>query len=315
MEELLAPVIIPTLNRYDHLKRCIESLEKCTGVEKTKLYVGLDYPPSAKYEEGWKKVRQYLQDKCKNNRFKEIIILERNNNFGAVKNIAELETFICKEYDRFIFTEDDNEFSPNFLDYINKGLEKFEENPHVYAICGYNYPIEISQYKHNYYFSMEYSAWGCGFWTKKFKDVNRIISVDNYLEKFCKQQPISTFTKNYFRLLPFIRYVGKEFMGDAYTTTYLQTNDIYCIFPKVSLVRNWGHDGSGVNCGVIDSATSNIYETQAIQDGRQFEYDEDVERKVPVLVKNELWKLYGSTHKSKIKSLVLLLLLKLGLKG
>ena len=74
-------------------------------------------------------------------------------------------------------------------------------------------------------------------------------------------------------------------------------------------------DGSGVNCGVIKSSTSNIYETQVIQDGRQFEYDEDVEKKVPVLVKKELWKLYGSTHKSKVKSLVILLLLKLGLKG
>ena len=125
MEKLLAPVIIPTLNRYDHLKRCIESLERCTGVEYTKLYVGLDYPPSAKYEEGWKKVHQYLQYKCKNNKFNEIVILEKDTNLGAVKNIEELETFISQKYGRFIFTEDDNEFSPNFLDFINQGLERY----------------------------------------------------------------------------------------------------------------------------------------------------------------------------------------------
>lgn len=29
-----APVVIPTLNRYDHFKACLESLEKCRGVDK-----------------------------------------------------------------------------------------------------------------------------------------------------------------------------------------------------------------------------------------------------------------------------------------
>ena len=33
-----APVLIPTLCRYDHLKRCIESLSACTHAEKTDLY-------------------------------------------------------------------------------------------------------------------------------------------------------------------------------------------------------------------------------------------------------------------------------------
>ena len=44
-----APVIIVTLNRYEHFKRCLDSLEKCTGANKTDVYVGLDYPPSEKY--------------------------------------------------------------------------------------------------------------------------------------------------------------------------------------------------------------------------------------------------------------------------
>lgn len=40
-----APVVIPTLNRYDHFKACLESLEKC----KTDVYVVLDFSPSEEY--------------------------------------------------------------------------------------------------------------------------------------------------------------------------------------------------------------------------------------------------------------------------
>ena len=38
------PILIPTLNRYNHLKRCVESLAKCTHADKTDLYIALDYP-------------------------------------------------------------------------------------------------------------------------------------------------------------------------------------------------------------------------------------------------------------------------------
>ena len=51
MQEIkeFAPVLIPTLNRYEHFKRCLESLERCTWAEKTDVYVALDFPPSDKF--------------------------------------------------------------------------------------------------------------------------------------------------------------------------------------------------------------------------------------------------------------------------
>lgn len=58
-----APVIIPTLCRDVHFKRCLESLEKCTAAEYTDVYVGLDYPAIEKHVEGWKKIDGYLNPK------------------------------------------------------------------------------------------------------------------------------------------------------------------------------------------------------------------------------------------------------------
>ena len=45
-----APVLIPTLNRYEHLKQCLESLSKCSLAEHTEVYIALDFPPSEKYD-------------------------------------------------------------------------------------------------------------------------------------------------------------------------------------------------------------------------------------------------------------------------
>ena len=62
-----APVCIVTLNRYEHFRKCLESLEQCTGANKTEVFVSLDYPPSEKYIEGWKKTDAFLAQKEQNN--------------------------------------------------------------------------------------------------------------------------------------------------------------------------------------------------------------------------------------------------------
>ena len=41
-----APIIIPTLNRCDHLKACLESLNNNHNAENTEVSVSVDYPPS-----------------------------------------------------------------------------------------------------------------------------------------------------------------------------------------------------------------------------------------------------------------------------
>lgn len=44
-----APVCIPTLNRYEHLKELIESLQRNPWAQYTDLFIGLDFPPGEKY--------------------------------------------------------------------------------------------------------------------------------------------------------------------------------------------------------------------------------------------------------------------------
>ena len=112
---IYAPVIIPTLNRYEHFCKCLESLEVCTGAEYTDVYIALDYPPSDKYVDGWKKVDAFLQEKEKNNNFKSLIVYRRKENyfFSDKGNLKTAIEDLPRTVERFIYSEDDNIFSPN----------------------------------------------------------------------------------------------------------------------------------------------------------------------------------------------------------
>ena len=76
-----APVVIPTLNRYTHLRRCVESLEDNTWAEYTDVFISVDFPPEEKYEEGHKKVVEYLKKKENNNSFKSLNLYFQKTNY------------------------------------------------------------------------------------------------------------------------------------------------------------------------------------------------------------------------------------------
>ena len=62
--------------------------------------------------------------------------------------------------------------------------------------------------------------------------------------------------------------------GDTCTVTYSILNNLYSVFPSMSKVRNWGNDGSGINCEAIDVS----YIHQPIDTATTFDFD-DIEIK------------------------------------
>ena len=166
-----SPVIIPTLNRHTHFKRCLESLERCYGADKTVVYVGLDYPPSAKYTDGWLKNDEYLKKKETKNGFEKLIVVRRDRNCGVCgkgSNFSLLYQTVIQTSDTVIVSEDDNEFAPSFLEFINKALERYKDNPKVVSVCGYSQPsYNKPSVKANQIFVQDNSAWGTGMWKEK----------------------------------------------------------------------------------------------------------------------------------------------------
>ena len=269
-----APVVIPTLNRFQHLKRCLESLEYNKLFLYTEIYISLDYPPSEKYIEGYKKVKGLLHNKC--NKYKNIHVITQTINLGAFNNCDKLQQIVFEKYnyDSIIVLEDDVQLSPNFLEYCNVLLDKYKNNEDIVGICG------SSQVWYGENFKDEYN--------KNHKDVIRLMPLvwhgfatwkKNYYEikKLCENKYFENIKYNFFNLLKLRKkslcffycyidrvcwskaqlpwYNNKIVPIDMTWDIYMMVNDKYVIYPVINKVLDLGMDGTGVN---FTSASDNM---------------------------------------------------------
>ena len=293
--KVYAPVMIPTLNRYEHFKRCIESLERCTDADKTDVYVGLDYPPSEKYVEGWKKIDAYLAEKEKQHGFKNLFVRRRTTNCG-VGHEGGNGNLLLKELklvsDKFIGTEDDNEFSPCFLEYMNKALEKYKDYPQIIRISAYNGSEMRWVSSRNCFCNIDSPGYGIGGWFAKEAylkiDYNQI------------QAELRASSKRLWRIFwtypaiiqKAIRMIEKkENYGDVRLSMHNLLYGTFTLCPTLSMARNWGCDGSGLHSGIVVGK-----ENEEIELSEHFELDE-----IEIVVTKELCR--GLRRRNMPKSL------------
>jgi hypothetical protein len=261
-----APVLIITLNRHVHFKRCVESLVACEGADKTDLYIGLDYPLNDSHWEGYEIIKSYLPTI---QGFKTVNIVEREKNFGAHDNWIGMQNYIFEKYDRLIFSEDDNKFATSFLTFVNKGLDIYKDREDIFSISGYQttYPMP-DWYKFDAYLLTGFTAWGVGIWRNKWNKVDW--SLDAYKAMLSNKGNYKILKKNYKRFLPRLLKIRDTgvLIGDGFLGLYMLHNKMYSVRPTKTRVINTGHDGTGENCGNTGNG-NNIYMNQKVYEGME----------------------------------------------
>lgn len=259
--EECAPVIIPTLCRYEHFKRCVESLQKNDYAKYTDLYIGLDYPAKEAHVQGHDKIKEYLSKGIKG--FKNVVIIEHDSNVGSSANAKKIKEEAFLKHDKYIFTEDDNEFAPNYLEYMNKCLIKYKDDPSVQAITGYRYPHVECKVNGNVFASqIYYAAFGCGTWKSKMQNMFETLTVPYFEQLYTNGQFMKELRNvspnqycNFVKgMLGYTKLVqgGKIWRCDMIYGIYMFSQGKRMIFPQISKVRNHGYDGTGINCGDLN---------------------------------------------------------------
>ena len=268
------PVYIPTLNRYEHFRNCVESLARCTHADKTELVVSLDYPPSEKYVEGWKKIKAYLPT-LQTLGFGKVTVFEQTKNLGANDNCMLARRYCYSHYKACIGSEDDNVFAPAFLDYINKALERYEYDEKIVSVCGYSRSACECPELGSTYLTYDSCAWGMGIWREKDARVLAELAkpksdVVTFLHPLVMIKIACTYPYLILMLLRALQ-TGKKLLGDMLRTTYNFRHGTRQLRPSCSLVRNVGVDGSGLTWG------GDIYQelaTQPISDATTWELND-----------------------------------------
>ena len=270
-----APMIIPTLCRYESFVRCIESLRKNCWAKYTDVYIGLDYPKKETHIEGYEKIKEYLSQEF--TEFKSFNVLVGKKNIGAKKNEEKLIKECFKNHDNYIYAEDDIEFSPNFLEYMDRMLDIYKYDESVIAVSGYSQPIKLTVKSgaNAIKQQLQASVWGYGTWKNKIKQISRYLSRSKLAEKFVtvylsgKLNKMTDWAiKDYISLT--VEGVSKNSylkqITDISLRIFLTVEDKYIIMPTVSKTRNLGFDGNGIYCPLV------VYDKNKNVTSKNFDY-------------------------------------------
>ena len=281
-----APILIPTLCRDEHFIRCIESLKKNTWAKYTDVYVALDYPIKSSHWNGYNKILKYLEEDF--TEFHAFHVIKRTYNFGAHNNVADARNKILKKYDRFIYTDDDCEFSPNFLKYINLCLEKYEDDESVLGVTGYSYPVkwEINPEYNAFKSSLIFPMWGTAFWRDKFNKMSCELEND-YIAEHVRHNSIKRENMTDARYVDSMNFalnyesILNKSATDVACGCYIQFKHKYVINPVISMVRNYGFDGSGEWCpNTNEEEDSNCHALKYDYRTQNIDTSQDVKLKV-----------------------------------
>lgn len=242
-----APVVLFVYNRPEHTKQTVEALKQNIGAEKTELYVFCDYPKKESTRELVEQTRAYVKTIIG---FKEVHITMREENWGLAKSIINGVTEIVNRYGRVIVLEDDLITSKYFLNYMNRGLERYENEKQVFSITGYSHFPKRNKKLPESYFLKVFSSWCWATWADRWALFDAEATGWEKVKTDTDLQKSFDYNNCFYNCNMLLQQMETHTIDSwairAYWTMFCQ--DAMTLFPNVRLCENNGFDGTGVHC-------------------------------------------------------------------
>lgn len=253
MQEL-APIILFVYNRPEHTKKVVEGLLLNSEASNSELFIFADGPKPTISEKGLKdlkRVREYIHTISG---FKEIHIDESDINRGLANATIRGCSKVINKYGRMIVMEDDDVPNKYFLSYINRCLDVFKDDEHVWCVSGYTDTSLLPPNDgEDLFFVNRPSSWGFGTWKRCWDKViwdlptlRGLVSYKKLMNDFDKWGGTDS------------SYIMKDLMNGRNSSWSIRynfaafLNHSYTILPNKTLIENIGCDGTGTHCGLIE---------------------------------------------------------------
>ncbi len=240
---MIAPILLFVYNRIEHTKKVIEALQQCNGASDSELYIFSD---AAKEPEGKRKVEDLRAYLTTITGFKAVHVTNRPENRGLAYNIIKGVSTIINTYQKAIVLEDDIICAPNFIDYMNDALTKYEKHDDIFAISGYHPQINLgSKNGVSVYKNYRNSSWGWATWADRWNKVDWEVKGDKDFFNSKKQR--KAFDRGG-EDLSWMLWKQQHGMIDSWAIRFCfaqYCHKAFTVFPFKSLVANIGLDGSG----------------------------------------------------------------------
>lgn len=238
-----APIALFAYNRPEHTGKCLESLARAEMAGKTDLFVFSDGARHGS-EEQVARVRAL----CRAARgFASVQVVERDANMGLAANIIDGVGRVMRESGRAIVMEDDLTVSAFFLRYMNAALD-FYAGRGVFSISGYSPDMEMPRdYAASTYIMHRNCSWGWATWKSEWDKVDWDVGTfDKFIRDGRRRRSFNECGDDLSPML--LRWKTGEI--DSWSIRFCYAAFVAgkpTVYPRKSLVRNGGTDGSGTN--------------------------------------------------------------------
>jgi len=244
----LAPVALYTYSRYEHFKRTVEALKQNFLAPHTTLYVVSDAPSIDAHKPAVENIRNYVDDL---RGFREVVRVYRDKNLGLKLSPPMAEKAILSDHGMIINMEDDNISSRNYLDFVNGGLQHFEDDDSVFSVSGYAPPTAGTDGGGDFWFYPWNISWGYGLWKAKYDKFYPLVNRYPALKKAGVLAAQNRHGGLYVSDSLKRDYENKKYFPDAILCTEMFRQGARTVLPTVSKIQNIGQDGSGQSSNLL----------------------------------------------------------------
>ena len=238
----LYPIVLFVYNRPEHTLKVLDALAKNDLAQHSELYIYSDGARNSGDEKSVEEVRKVIRGF---EGFKKIHITAAETNNGLSKSIINGLSKLFETYDGLIILEDDILVSEYFLQFMNESLNAYSEQDEVAGVTGYSYPFKKNKQTPNFYFLPIGSSWGWGTWKRVWDNIN--FDTDYLISQINDLGRVNEFNFGYHNFYAMLmdQKEGKIDTWDIrFYASFFLSNQFF-FFPKYSMVKNIGFDGSG----------------------------------------------------------------------
>jgi hypothetical protein len=238
-----APIALFAYKRPEHLASCLDSLRDNPEASNSELWIFCDGPRSGTDEALVLEVRELAR---KVHGFMRVNVIEQPRNIGLAASVISGVSQVLNGSERVIVVEDDLIVSPDFLAFMNQGLDIYADAPDVVSIHGFTYAVATPLPQS--FFLRGADCWGWATWRRGWAVFNP--DGQALLNELDSRGLGKSF--DFGGVYPYRQMLVEQVSGkvDSWAVRWNASAflaGMFTLYPGVSLVENIGMDGSGTH--------------------------------------------------------------------
>lgn len=249
-----APIAVFVHRRPQHTLRCLQSLAANPEFLASPLYFFCDGAREPGDAAAVEEVRRFARGLPHPHK----AVIEAPGNRGLAASVIAGVSQVVQAHGRVIVVEDDLVLAPTFLAFMNRALDHYAQDPRVMQVSGHMYPVDTADsadpadpgHGQDAVFLPMASSWGWATWARAWQHFDPDMGGFEALAT----QPALRRRFDVDGAYPYFSILKRQRAGRAdswfirwYLSVFLQGG--LTLYPRQSLVRNKGFDGTGVHCG------------------------------------------------------------------